>query len=153
MQVFFRLVYLLPHINCLLQKLLGWFKHWIILWLSSKTVMYHLRLVIMCCICFCTIFGTNNCLYTIYFFSVATRIDEIWCDFWGLRHDFLGKKACFFHDFEEKLAWFHEYFPKIQSGTSEIATKSLPYGSLFCFCLLLCFDIQLPWSNFCFHSN
>ena len=138
MQVLFRLVYLLPHINCLLQKLLGWFKHWIILLLSSKTVMYHERLVI---------------IYAIYFFNVATRIDEIWHDFGGLRQDFLGKQEWFFHDFEEKLAWFHECFPKIQSGTSEIATKSLPCGSLFCFCLLHCFDIQLPWSNFCFHSN
>ena len=112
MQVFFRLVYLLPHINCLLQKLLGWFKHWIILWLSSKTVMYHLRLVIMCCICFCTIFGTNNCLYTIYFFSVATRIDEIWRDFWGLRHDFLGKKACFFSRFWGKIGMISWIFSK-----------------------------------------
>ena len=38
-----------------------------------------------------------------------------WC---VLRHIFFRKTCIIFRDFEEKLAWFYQCFPKIWSGTS-----------------------------------
>ena len=54
----------------------------------------------------------NNCPHAIYFFnSYQNR--------WDLARFFI-KKGIIFHDFGEKLAWFYECFPEIQSGTDVV---------------------------------
>ena len=78
---------LLARAGCLLQKLLSWYKHWIVLWWSSQTaimwewhgIVFKKRFLSYTCVAiyFSSIIGSNNCLHATCFFRVVTRIDEI----------------------------------------------------------------------------
>ena len=44
---------------------------------------------------------------------------------WGFKAWSFREKGMIFHDFQEKLAWLHECFPKIQSGPQKLINKML----------------------------